>query len=243
MCGRFAHASTFETQASFASAIAAIVVASTITVHAGVGSTQTPSPDAILSTVAAIANDWRGLASAWHATVIAAVMVMWRRRPSQPTVAVLVIAPVISVSALAWWSANPFTGTLFAVLALLMAVIARRLDRTAIATGTRVEVAAGVVLTLFGLVYPHFLRAESWTEYLYASPFGLIPCPTLAVVLGVSMLFRSFGSRAWATTSAVASLIYGVIGVAVLAVWIDVLLVAGAMMLLGMTLRRNLAVR
>jgi hypothetical protein len=112
-----------------------------------------------------------------------------------------------------------------------MAIVARRLQPATIVAGSSAELAAGVVLAIFGLVYPHFLRAEYWIEYLYAAPFGLVPCPTLTVLVGVSLLARSFGSRPWAATVAGASLIYGVIGVAVLGVWIDAVLIAGAMAL------------
>ena len=192
-----------------------------------------PSPDVILDSAAAIANDWRWLAIAWHAVFIAAVIGTWWRRPITRTVATLMIAPVISVSALAWWSGNPFTGTLFAGLAVLMAFVARRLQSTPMVAGPSADAAAGVVLATFGLVYPHFLRAESWVEYVYAAPFGLVPCPTLIVLVGVSLLAGSFGSRPWAAVVAGASLIYGVIGVAVLGVWIDVVLIAGGMVLAG----------
>ena len=192
-----------------------------------------PTPQVILDSAAAIANDWRWLAIAWHAVFIATLIGTWWRRPITRTVATLMIAPVISVGALAWWSGNPFTGTLFACLALLMAVITRRLPDAVIAAGSSAEVAAGCGLAAFGLVYPHFLRTESWVEYLYAAPFGLVPCPTLAALIGVSLFAGSFGSRPWAAVVAGASLIYGVIGVAVLGVWIDVVLIAGGMVLAG----------
>jgi len=190
-----------------------------------------PTPQAILDSAAAIANDWRWLAIAWHAVFVAVLIGIWWRQPITRAVATLMIAPVISVGALAWWSGNLFTGSLFVFLALLMAVIARRLPTVAMTAGNSAEVTAGFVLAAFGLVYPHFLRAESWVEYLYAAPFGLVPCPTLASLIGVSLLARSFGSRPWAATIAGASVIYGLIGVAVLGVWIDAVLVAGAIVL------------
>lgn len=202
-----------------------------------------PTPQVILDSAAAIANDWRWLAIAWHAVFIATLIGTWWRRPIIRTIATLMIAPVISVSALAWWSGNPFTGFLFAGLALLMAIVARRLHATAMVAGPAVVVAAGIALVIFGLVYPHFLYAESWGEYLYAAPFGLVPCPTLTVLVGVSLLAGSFGSRPWAAVVAGASLIYGVIGVAVLGVWIDVVLIAGGMVLAGRAWRLGIASR
>jgi hypothetical protein len=202
-----------------------------------------PTPQVILDSAAAIANDWRWLAIAWHAVFIAVLIGTWWRRPLARTVASLMIAPVISVAALAWWSGNPFTGSVLACLALLMAIITRRLQTATMAAGNSAEVAAGVVLAALGLVYPHFLRAESWVEYLYAAPFGLVPCPTLTTLVGVSLLAGSFGSRPWAAAIAGASLIYGVIGVAVLGVWIDAVLIAGGLWLAGRGLRLGTASR
>ena len=80
-------------------------------------------------------------------------------------------------------------------------------------------------------------------EYVYAAPFGLVPCPTLTVLVGVSLFAGSFGSRPWAAVVAGASLIYGVIGVAVLGVWIDVVLIAGAMVLAGRAWRLGIVSR
>jgi hypothetical protein len=197
----------------------------------------------ILDSLAVIANDWRWLAIAWHALFIAALIATWWRRPITRTVATLMIAPAISVSALAWWSDNPFTGTLFAGLALLMAIVARRFQSSLMVAGPSPDAAAGVVLATFGLVYPHFLRAESWVEYVYAAPFGLVPCPTLLVLVGVSLLAGSFGSRRWAATIAGTSLVYGVIGVAVLGVWLDAVLIAGAIVLAGRAWRPGVASR
>jgi hypothetical protein len=185
------------------------------------------TPAAILGSLTTISNEWRWLAVTWHVAVLAVVIGVWRRPPAARVIAALTIAPVISVGALAWWSGNPFTGSVFGCLALLMSIIALRMPVTAIAGVDRASTAAGLLLLIFGLVYPHFLRTESVVEYMYASPFGLVPCPTLAGVVGVSLLTRSFGSRSWAATIAAAALVYGVIGVAVLRVPIDAVLIAG----------------
>ena len=33
--------------------------------------------------------------------------------------------------------------------------------------------------------------------YAYASPFGLLPCPTLSVVIGLTLIFGGLQSTAW----------------------------------------------
>ena len=191
-----------------------------------------PGPDAILNGLALIANEWRGLAVAWHVAGLIVGIYALSQRPSQRATAMLVVLPLTSVSALAWWSGNPFNGATFLFLALLMVLAATRMGRQAIAVGHRSWAAAGILLVAFGLIYPHFLVTNSWVSYLYASPFGLIPCPTLAVVAGISLIFDAFGSRLWAASLVVASLAYGIIGVVALGVWIDATLIVGALTLM-----------
>jgi hypothetical protein len=82
-------------------------------------------------------------------------------------------------------------------------------------------VASGVALVVFGGTYPHFIRTDSWTTYLYASPFGILPCPTLSTVIGVTVIFSNFGSPSWSTALAGVGLVYGAIGVFKLGVVLD----------------------
>lgn len=51
-------------------------------------------------------------------------------------------------------------------------------------------------LVVFGWTYPHFVSTHSWIEYAYAAPLGLIPCPTLSVVIGFTLLVRDVGTSA-----------------------------------------------
>jgi amino acid permease len=52
------------------------------------------------------------------------------------------------------------------------------------------------------------------------------------VVTGISLIFNAFGSRLWAAGSMAALLTYGLIGVVVLGVWIDAMLIVGALTLI-----------
>jgi len=91
---------------------------------------------------------------------------------------------------------------------------------------------AGIVMIVFGLVYPHFLETRSITKYLYASPAGLIPCPTLSVVIGTLLLFNVPGSQAITIILIAAGLFYGIFGMLKLKVYLDLLLVLGTIALL-----------
>jgi hypothetical protein len=84
-------------------------------------------------------------------------------------------------------------------------------------------------LAVFGWFYPHFLATDRWIAYAYAAPLGLLPCPTLSAVIGITLILDFLGSRSWALTLAAAGLVYGVIGVFALGVMLDYALVAGAL--------------
>jgi hypothetical protein len=92
--------------------------------------------------------------------------------------------------------------------------------------------ASGAALVAFAWVYPHFLDGPA-IVYLVAAPLGVIPCPTLIAITGLALLGDGLGSRAWSLVLAGAGLFYGVIGVLWLGVTIDVVLVAGSLLLVA----------
>lgn len=191
-----------------------------------------PTAETILSWATTVANDWRGLAIAWHVALAALLLAFARGwRPSPRVVAVLLVLPVISVSVLASVSWNPFNGVAFAVLAILLMRGAMFLPKTPVTRASPVWLLAGVPLVALGWAYPHFLRTATWTSYLYASPFGLLPCPTLLVISGITLIFGGARSLRWCLPLLAADLIYGLIGVLGLRVLLDIGLFAGTVML------------
>ncbi len=84
----------------------------------------------------------------------------------------------------------------------------------------------------FALLYPHFLESGSYIKYLYASPVGLIPCPTLSLLIGFALVYNGFGSNALTISLVVFGLFYGLFGVFRLGVTLDVGLIIGALSLL-----------
>ena len=191
-----------------------------------------PSTEAILDGLTAIANDWRGLAVGWHALLAAvSVAVFGGWRPTNRAAAVLLILPLVSVSAMAWNSGNPFNTATFAALALVLGAIASRIGSRPVRLSQPWLVVPGALLLMFASVYPHFLHARTWAEYIYAAPLGLIPCPTLSAVIGITLILGLLESRTWSLTVAVMGLAYGAIGIFRLGVRIDVALLAGASLL------------
>jgi hypothetical protein len=187
-----------------------------------------PSAD-VLAGLTAIANAWRSVAIAWHvvfAALVCVLVVGWR--PSRRLLGICLAAPLATVGVLSWTAGNPFNGTVFAALSVGLAMLAARLPARAIRIAPPALAGPGALLVAFGWVYPHFLQTGEWTSYLYAAPLGLLPCPTLSAVIGLSLIVNLLGSRSWAIALGSAGILFGVIGAVRLEVGVDLILLAGA---------------
>ena len=188
--------------------------------------------ESVLAAATTIANEWRVLAACWH--VVAAVVIgalVWRRVDAQAIAGVMALM-AFSVATMAWWSGNPFNSSVFAASGVLMLAAAAAAIPAQLARPSRRDLAAGALMCAFGWVYPHFLEGPPW-QYLYLAPLGLLPCPTLAFIIGVSLLTNGFGSKPWTIGIGALGMFYGLIGVFVLGVAIDWMLAMGAAVLLA----------
>jgi len=196
-----------------------------------------PQATEILDGLSAIANQATGMAVAWHVVIAMALVALasgWR--PSQRTVRLLIGMPLASVAGVAIAFDNPFNGLVFAASALALTALAMSGDRRPVSRGSAWARGIGVATIAFGWVYPHLLEGHP-AAYLYASPVGLVPCPTLAVAIGFALLGNGLGSRAWSLTLAAVGLVYGLFGVLRLGVFLDIGLVGGALALVAVVLR------
>jgi len=192
-----------------------------------------PTPEEILAGLEAIAREAWPLAVVWHVIAVAGLLAVglgWR--PSRRLLAVSLALPLASVAALAWTHHNPFNGALFTAGAVTVAVLGARLPRAPIGRAPAWARALGAAMVVFGLVYPHFIEADTWLTWLYAAPTGLVPCPTLSLVIGVALLANGLDARALSLVLAGLGLFYGAFGVARLGVMLDVGLLIGAVGLL-----------
>jgi len=180
-----------------------------------------PSPDRILHDLAAVAVVYLPFAVFWHLAVAAFIASLRIRMPTHLTFTSMLCLPLASVSLFAWLSGNPFNGATFAISSLLLLVLARRNPRAKVSLGRPVFVLLGLASLLFGLVYPHFLPDDVLLGYLYSAPTGLIPCPTLALVIGFVLAFDLVRYRPWAFVLLAIGLFYAFFGVLRLKVYLD----------------------
>lgn len=192
-----------------------------------------PTPDSILSWATSVANEWRWLAIAWH-VALGVVLAAGVSRPhvSQRFIALFCTLAVSSVAVVAWTSRNPFNGAMFTLLVVVLWRAAANLPKQIVLTpASSPWVVAGVGLVAFGWFYPHFLITDTPTAYAYASPFGVLPCPTLSVVIGMMLIVGGLHSAGWNIALTAAGVLYGWMGVFRLGVMLDGWLLGGAIAL------------
>jgi len=192
-----------------------------------------PTKQEILAGLTTLANEYTGIAIFWHVMtfmLLAALFAGWR--PKNNLMILILSSLLMSVSLFASLQGNFFNAAVFALLVIMSIYAMLRSGNDAIKGNRSWPDVIGLLLIIYGLLYPEFLNANSLLEYAYSAPTGLIPCPTLAVLTGFALLYRGFGSFAWTTTLAIAGIFYGLFGVFYLNVNLDWVLVAGVSILL-----------
>lgn len=195
-----------------------------------------PTPEEILQGLFMIANAYTWAAVVWHILfyiLIAALILKWR--PSNRVLSVLLTLPLLTVSLFAWITGNPFNGSLFLIFGMLLILSGARNPDIPVNTNHTWSTVLGILIIVFGLLYPHFLEAENYFIFLYAAPSGLVPCPTLSIVIGFAILYQGFQSRVWSWILVIPGLIYGLIGTFRLQVYLDMVLLLATVILIIIT--------
>jgi hypothetical protein len=191
-----------------------------------------PPPADVLANLTAIANGALTAAALWHVIVFAWLIALatgWR--PSTRVSATMLVGLAASVSVVSFAFGNPFNGTSFALLVGVLSRVTRNIGRDPLAMATSWPPAVGGLLVVYGLVYPHFLEEAPLVLYGIAAPVGLIPCPTLAVMAGLTLVAKDAFSRSWGATVAGFGLFYALFGMIRLRVFLDAGLVIGTLAL------------
>jgi hypothetical protein len=201
-----------------------------------------PTSQAVLEGLTKISQQAMAVAIAWHIAIGAFLLALaggWR--PSRRTVGVGAAAPLLCVSAMAWIFGNPFNGIIFLAAAAAVGILGALQESSPIRFSRFWARIAGMVLLAFAWIYPHFLGDGPPLRYLVAAPLGLVPCPTLSLLLGLSLLLDGLSSKPGSLILAGIGLFYGLLGWVWLGVAIDsVLLLGSALVLLKLFLPARL---
>jgi hypothetical protein len=201
---------------------------------------QMPSHAEIIDGLTRIADAGFPVAVALHlacAAAFAAIALGWR--PSNRTCVQLLVVPLVTASGFALAFGMTFNAAVLAMLAGFTVAMRRLFDRTPVQTSDGAAVAIGACVLLLGITYPHFLVDYPSHAYLWGAPMGLLPCPTLALLVGAALVARGFGSRAWSVMLAIVGTFYGAYGALRLGVGLDILLLVGSTALLVAALRKR----
>jgi hypothetical protein len=192
-----------------------------------------PTPEQILNGLALAAGKYTMISVFWHIVLLIILILLFSgRKFNRKIIAAGMAILLLSVGIVAVLVSNPFNAIMFALAALIFGIIYLKFKPVHIGLTWDLVSVAGLVMVLFGFVYPHFLDGAPFYKYIYASPLGLIPCPTLSAFIGITLMLNGFNSRKWMLVTALFGLFYGIFGVLRLKVYLDVVLIAGALFLL-----------
>jgi hypothetical protein len=192
-----------------------------------------PDSAEILNGLSLASNQYIWLNIAWHIIAFAfLVFLLTGRKINQKLVASGLSMGLLSVGYIAVQVSNPFNAFIFAFSALIFGIYTLKFKKIGIGIKWDLITVLGLILVIFGFVYPHFLLAKSWVNYIYASPMGMIPCPTISAFIGFTLMLKGFHSKRWMFTAGILGLFYGIFGVVRLKVELDIMLIAGAFFLL-----------
>ncbi|MGZ5191109.1 MAG: hypothetical protein ACXWCZ_08795, partial [Flavisolibacter sp.] len=201
-----------------------------------------PSANDILKSLVFLARNYRDIAIIWHVVIYGLLLFLMlaKKMPSNRFVGCFLAIPLLSVSFFAWWSDNPFSGLLFLIVGILLFIFSLTAKSEEINLNpSYVFRATGIAILIFGMIYPHFLGPQLFI-YLYAAPIGIIPCATLLMISGFSLVFLLRQSLKWMVTLLTANLFYGLIGVFWLHVYIDIILLfASSVLFIQLFLQRS----
>jgi hypothetical protein len=184
------------------------------------------SPEQICLGLQSIAEDFQWLGIIQHILLITMVILLWKfRKRVGRFVSLYITLTFAIVSFLAiYCTENPFTGIVFGISAVLglWEVFSPKMDYSLSHT-LRIQVIIAVVAGFLGFWYPHFIDDKLLA--LIASPYGLIPCPTLIVGLSIFIVVYPFTNKVWHWWLTLIGLYYGIFGVIRLKVNLDLALV------------------
>lgn len=197
-----------------------------------------PSASEIIKALALLANKYTIVAIAWHAVFVLFLLLLLfaKRKPSNHFAGYFLTLPLFSASIFAWQIGNLFNGILFLITGALLLFLTAKSNTDRVSVNSNIWLRTiGAIIFLSGFFYPHFLEQDLWS-YLYAAPVGLVPCPTLLTITGLVLVFNTSQLKLWFVVLTLVDFFYGVFGVMKLNVYLDLILIAGAILLFMQTI-------
>ncbi len=184
----------------------------------------------ILNYIQSVAGKYPVLSIALHVMVIALTILFFIPAFKQKRFVYNGALSVLftSVAVIACINDNPFNGGVFVILLgfVIVEFFRRRNEIVTVSFsrhtwGTNVKNALCLAFIFLGLLYPHFVNVSP-ILFIFLSPFGIIPCPTLTVTMGLLNLFYPRVSKGVYTATTLMALFYGITGVFLLQVYMDI---------------------
>lgn len=133
----------------------------------------------------------------------------------------LIAVLFISVAAISILNSNPFNFLTFAILSVFAVIELFKAKNDITFKPFNLNTLVCMTIILVGLWYPHFVNVHPALMLLLA-PTGIIPCPTLMVVLGLlNLIYPKVNKGLYAATSLIGAF-YGITGVLLLKVYLDI---------------------
>jgi len=142
-----------------------------------------------------------------------------RRWIFQVSVSTLLLS--VTINALVF--GNPFHAVTFGILTLTALVQLFVSKETIQIAESKWIIAIALFFIFMGLWYPEFVDGNV-LMLLAVSPVGVIPCPTLLTTIGLLILIMPSVNRSQYVITIMMGIVYGVIGVFVFKVYLDITL-------------------
>ncbi|HYE82076.1 MAG TPA: hypothetical protein VEG39_07910 [Clostridia bacterium] len=133
----------------------------------------------------------------------------------------MIVLLLVSVAAISILNGNPFNFLTFTILSVFAVIELFKAENDIKFDVFSLNTLACIAIILVGLWYPHFANTHPVLMLLLA-PTGIIPCPTLMVVLGLLNLVYPKINRGLYTVTSLMGVFYGATGIFMLKVTLDV---------------------
>ena len=181
------------------------------------------NPESILNYLAMVSNQNIYLNLIMHVITflsIPSIILLKNIRMQKAVFNGLVFILTLTVTVIAFTNGNPFHFATFAILLVIAFIELIGRNQVVISTSNNVTIFVGFIFLFIGVWYPEFVHTSS-LAMIFVSPMGIVPCPTLIVILSLFTFNSSGISKMQYIATIIIGALYAVIGVFILKVYLD----------------------